>query len=256
MALYKLILAYDGTDYSGFQRQGKNRTVQGEIEKTLREVGWSEKALLFAGRTDAGVHASGQVVVFKLDWQHSSADLLNALNARLPQDCAVREISLVEAEFHPRYDATCREYCYHVYPLAVRHPLFDRYAGRIWPQVDLIRLNQAASLFIGRHDFKAFGRAMKKGGSTIREVFQSRWIESDFGYDYVVGANAFLYHMVRRLVYVQVRFAQKGLTLSDLEQALTLGKPIKPGLAPANGLVLTRVDYSGNRSGFCEDEEN
>jgi len=256
MALYKLILAYDGTDFSGFQRQGKNRTVQGEIEKTLRDLGWSEKALLFAGRTDAGVHASGQVVVFKLDWQHSSADLLNALNARLPQDCTGREISLIEAEFHPRYDATCREYRYHIYPLAVRHPLYERYAWRIWPQADLFRLNQAASLFVGRHDFKAFGRAMKKGGSTVREVFLSKWIETDFGFDYMVAANAFLYHMVRRLVYVQVRYTQDGLTLSDLEQALSLGKSLKPGLAPPNGLVLTRVDYSGSQNECCEDEEN
>jgi len=84
----------------------------------------------------------------------------------------------------------------------------------------------------------------------------SKWVETDFGFDYIVAANAFLYHMVRRLVYVQVRYAQDGLRLSDLEQALSLGKSLKPGLAPPNGLVLTRVDYSGSQIECCEDEEN
>jgi len=196
MALYKLILAYDGTDFSGFQRQGKTRTVQLVVENVLRELGWQQSTLLFAGRTDAGVHASGQVAAISLDWQHSSANLAKALNARLPGDVSVMEVTLAEAEFHPRYDASSRKYHYHLYQLPARQPLLERYAWRIWPELDPKRLERTAGMFIGRHDFCAFGRAMKKGGSTIREVYTSQWVKTPEGWEYEVEANAFLYHMV------------------------------------------------------------
>jgi len=256
MAHYKLILAYDGTDFSGFQRQGKTRTVQGVIENVLQEMGWQQKALLFAGRTDAGVHASGQIVVFSLDWQHSSVDLANALNARLPGDISVIEISQAEAEFHPRYDASSRMYRYSVYQLHARHPMLERYAWRIWPELDAEPLSQVAGMFVGRHDFSAFGRAMKKGGSTVREVFTSRWLKTAEGWQYEVEANAFLYHMVRRLVYVQVQYAKGHLSLTEIESGVRDGITLKPGLAPAQGLSLVQVSYDVMVRGTCEDEKN
>jgi tRNA pseudouridine38-40 synthase len=256
MALYKIILAYDGTDFSGFQRQGKSRTVQGVIETVLQELGWQQKALLFAGRTDAGVHASGQVAVFSLDWQHSSVDLINALNARLPGDVSVLEISQAEAEFHPRYDASSRRYRYRLYQLPVRHPMIERYAWRVWPELNAELLEQVAGLFIGRFDFSAFGRAMKKDGSTVREVFTSQWLKTTEGWQYEVEANAFLYHMVRRLVYVQVQYARTRLLLTDIENALLNGRLLKLGLAPAHGLSLVHVKYEDTIRGTCEDEKN
>lgn len=256
MAPYKFILAYDGTDFSGFQRQGKERTVQGVLEDTLRELGWQEKSILFSGRTDSGVHASGQVATCTLDWQHSSADLRQALNARLPDDVSILKVSKVEAEFHPRYDASSRKYHYIIYSSDVRHPLCERYAWRVWPELKKDHLEEAAGLFIGKHDFKAFGRAMKKGGSTIREVFKSSWFAERDTLRYVVEANAFLYHMVRRLVYVQVRFAQGGLSSQEIVKALNDGSLLKPGLAPAHGLTLAEVKFSGNRDINSEDEKN
>ncbi|PKN89505.1 MAG: tRNA pseudouridine(38-40) synthase TruA, partial [Chloroflexi bacterium HGW-Chloroflexi-7] len=93
MARYQLILAYDGTDFAGFQRQRKTRTVQAVVEAALLELGWQEETILFAGRTDAGVHATGQVVAFSLDWHHEDEILLNALNAKLPQDAVVQSIA-------------------------------------------------------------------------------------------------------------------------------------------------------------------
>jgi tRNA pseudouridine38-40 synthase len=105
MARYQLILAYEGTDFAGFQRQRNARTVQEVVETALRELGWQEESILFAGRTDAGVHATGQVISFSLDWQHHDDELLNALNARLPQDTVGQSIGQAKAEFHPRYDA-------------------------------------------------------------------------------------------------------------------------------------------------------
>jgi len=254
MALYKLILAYDGTDFSGFQRQGKTRTVQLVVENVLRELGWQQSTLLFAGRTDAGVHASGQVAAISLDWQHSSANLAKALNARLPGDVSVMEVTLAEAEFHPRYDASSRKYHYHLYQLPARQPLLERYAWRIWPELDPKRLERTAGMFIGWHDFCAFCRAMKKGGSTIREVYTSQWVKTP-GWRYEVEANAFLYHMVRRMVFIQVQ-AASGADESEIETALREGRPLKPGLAPAQGLFLVNVSYAGLTRERCEDEKN
>lgn len=246
MARYQLILAYDGTDFSGFQRQGKHRTVQQVFETALKDLGWQEDSILFAGRTDAGVHASGQVVVFSLEWSHQDESLLEALNARLPADAVVQKITRCMADFHPRYDAKDRSYTYRIYHLSQPHPLLDRYAWRIWPTLEGDLLNQAARQFIGRFDFSSFGRAMKPGSSTIREIFESRWTTQEDGYQYQVTANAFLYHMVRRLVFMQVQFAKGSLTLNELTKGLHEKVIIKPGLAPSNGLVLSNVTYEGS----------
>jgi tRNA pseudouridine38-40 synthase len=256
MALYQLILAYDGTNFSGFQRQGKARTVQEEFEKALTGLGWNEPAILFAGRTDAGVHASGQVVSFSLDWHHSSVNLLNALNAKLPDDVSVLKISTAEADFHPRYDASSRTYQYMIYQLAGKHPLLERFAWRVWPELNGNDLNDAAKLFIGRHDFSAFGRPMKPGSSTIRDVISSHWEPTQDGWRYEIEANAFLYHMVRRLVYVQVSYVKGGLSLSDIEAGLAAQVKLKPGIAPAHGLTLAYVSYTGIRRNKYEDVEN
>jgi tRNA pseudouridine38-40 synthase len=255
MARYQLILAYDGTDFSGFQRQGKTRTVQQVVEKALSELGWQEETILFAGRTDSGVHADGQVISFSLDWQHDNADLVNALNAQLPVDAAVRDITQVKADFHPRYDATSRRYVYCIYQLPNRNPLLDRYSWRVWPPLDAELLADAARTFIGRNDFSAFGRPMKPGSTTIREIVESQWVKTPGGWEYHVTANAFLYHMVRRLVFVQVEAARGNISLEDLAGGLQTGSKLKPGLAPANGLRLDEVSF-GKKSQGLDDEEN
>ena len=242
MARYQLRLAYDGTEFFGFQRQGNTRTVQSVFEAVLRELGWQEETILFAGRTDTGVHASGQVVVFELDWQHGDEKLLKAINAKLPQDTAGDRLTRVDADFHPRYDASSRSYVYRIYQQPERDPLQDRFAWRLWPELDLERLNQAAGMLVGKHDFSAFGRAMKPGASTIREVILSRWMRTD-QLLYQIEANAFLYHMVRRVVFLQVRFAQNKLTEEELLDGVLKAQPMKPGLAPAKGLNLNKVTY-------------
>ena len=243
MARYQLRLAYDGTDYFGFQRQGNTRTVQSVFEAVLRELGWEEESILFAGRTDTGVHASGQVVVFALDWQHTDEALVRALNAKLPSDAAVDCLARVEAEFHPRYDASSRCYIYNIYQQPERDPIRDRFAWRIWPMLEIERLNQAASLLIGKHDYSAFGRAMKPGASTIREVMLSQWTLQNGQLQYEIEANAFLYHMVRRIVFLQVQFAKNKLTAEELSNGVLMSQTMKSGLAPAKGLNLLEVKY-------------
>ncbi|HTX79722.1 MAG TPA: tRNA pseudouridine(38-40) synthase TruA [Longilinea sp.] len=243
MARYQIILVYDGTDFQGFQRQGSKRTVQLELESSLRRLGWKGRAILSAGRTDAGVHASGQVVAFDLNWNHPLEELQNALNAFLPGDVAVKQVRQVAADFHPRYDATSRTYRYRLTCQAERDPLSERFAWRVWPPVNRQLLQQAAAMLVGVHDFAAFGRAMKPAETTVREVYSASWRRDGSDFDFEVSANAFLYHMVRRMVYLQVRVGHGRLSLDELEEGITLARKLSPGLAPPNGLQLVSVAY-------------
>ncbi|MEL7643226.1 MAG: tRNA pseudouridine(38-40) synthase TruA [bacterium] len=243
MAHYQFIVAYDGTDFKGSQRQGIKRTVQLVLEDALREIGWNERTILLAGRTDSGVHAIGQVASCNLEWKHSETTLVKALNARLPGDLAVRSVRLVDDTFHARYSASARTYNYRIYVSPSQNPLAERYAWRVWPEPNLAVLAQAANLFIGDHDFQAFGSAPKKGGSTVRQVTLSRWDQVDGGLQYAVSANGFLYHMVRRIVLAQIQHASGIIPLETLRNAIENGITISAGMAPAKGLVLTEVSY-------------
>ncbi len=244
MAPYKVILAYDGTAFSGMQRQTNSRSVQGDIEDTLRSLGWQGKSILAAGRTDAGVHASGQVIAFDLDWRHSPEALLKALNAECSQDMAASLVSLATDDFHPRHDAKARTYEYRIICGPLRDPLRERYAWRVWPAPKLGRLKAAAKLLRGEHNFAAFGTPPKKGGSTVRKVLRAEWrreLEDEFVF--TVKANAFLYHMARHLVSLQIKVGQGLLELDALQKALQEEKDKVRGLAPAHGLTLVEVEY-------------
>jgi len=246
MARYQITLAYDGTNFLGFQRSGKSRTVQGEVEKALRGLGWQDRIILSAGRTDAGVHASGQVVAFDLEWNHSAETLGKALNAALPEDVAVQECRVTSADFHPRYDATRRTYHYRIICKPERDPLLERYAWRVWPALDAQLLHETARLLPGTHDFAAFGTPPRVGGSTVRTVFHAAWETAQHGLVFVVSANAFLYHMVRRLVFWQVLAGQDRLSREEWAQAVQSARALTPGLAPAHGLTLVEVCYDRN----------
>ncbi len=245
MARYQIILAYDGTNFHGSQRQLDARTVQGVVEEALEKLNWEGSSILLAGRTDAGVHADGQVAAFDLDWRHPVDDLKNALNALLPADASVRQIAECAADFHPRYNACSRNYRYTLLCDPVRNPLEERYAWRIWPAPNLDRLQDVADLFVGVHDFAAFGSPMRKNGSTVREVITARWHHSHDYLFFEITANAFLYHMVRRLVHVQVMVGQGFRSLEEIRQPLeSPPSAILQGLAPAQGLSLYSVQYS------------
>ncbi len=245
MARYQVILAYDGSDFLGFQRQAKGRTVQAVIEAALRRLNWRGQSILAAGRTDTGVHARGQVVAFDLDWNHASEDLLAALNANLPPDVAVQAVSEARPDFHPRFDAVARLYRYWIFCEPVRNPLRERYAWRVWPPVDLVSLNQAAGKFPGEHDFSAFGKPTRPGGSTIRTVLEAVWVAGREGFQFHILANAYLYHMVRRIVQIQVVISQRKLDPTVIVQMYAdPGFNAIQGLAPPNGLSLESVRYS------------
>lgn len=259
MARYQVILAYDGTGYLGFQRQGKShtaesrtarsRTVQAVVEAALRQVGWQGRSILAAGRTDTGVHAAGQVVAFDLDWKHTSQDLCAALNACLPPDVAVQAVKHVSDQFHPRFDALARCYHYHLFCQERRNPLRERYAWRVWPEAALEPMQQAADGLLGRHNFSAYGTPPRPGSNTIRTVLQASWRRlpaenTSPELVFEITADAFLYHMVRRLVTVQVMIGQGRLETGSVARLLDEPQPaMVQGLAPPNGLVLVEVRY-------------
>ena len=249
MARYQIILAYDGTGFLGSQRQAGSRTAQSELEKALRKLGWHGQTVYLAGRTDTGTHASGQVAAFDLDWLHDLKELQDALNAHLPRDMAVREVKPAPDDFHPRFDASSRCYRYRLFCASVRDPLRERYAWRVWPAVaDLTTL---AGIWLGTHDFTAFGTPPRSGGSTVRTVMSAAWQQHADEWIFEIRADAFLYRMVRRLVYAQVAVGQARLSAETLLQALDgraeIGQAarsqIPASLAPACGLTLVEVSY-------------
>jgi tRNA pseudouridine38-40 synthase len=257
MERYQVILAYDGSRFKGFQRQAKVRSVQGVVEEALRRLSWGGISILAAGRTDTGAHATGQVIAFDLDWDHDPQDLQQALNNHLPSDVVVQEVKRVNPSFHPRYDASWRRYNYRIYCQLVRQPLLDPYAWRVWPAVDLNVLREAAHPLVGTHDFGAFGTPSHSAGNTVRRVLESDWKQEAPYLIYEIKAHAFLYHMVRRVVFMQVRIAQRKLDITDLLYALDTasgdlhmkameqnsGKRLVHGLAPSQGLILAEVHY-------------
>jgi tRNA pseudouridine38-40 synthase len=245
LGIYKSIVAYDGTDFHGFQRQVEGtRTVQNELENALRKLGWLENSLKAAGRTDAGVHARGQVIAYGLEWRADDEDLSNALNANLPKDVVVGRTEQVGEEFHPRFSATGRQYTYSVYSSPSRSPLRDRYQLRVWPEPDSEKLELASKLIIGRHDFAAFGQAPIEGGHTRREVRRAEWSSEQDGLLFVIEADAFLYHMVRRTVAAMMSVGTGRTDLNKIQELLEdPTRRWEGAIAPPVGLVLEKVFY-------------
>lgn len=244
MARYKIILTYDGTAFSGMQRQSNARTVQGEVEKALEQIGWKETSIQFAGRTDSGVHASGQVIAFDLEWDHQISKLLNALNANLPKDAAASKAEEVESEFHPRFDAIRRSYQYRIIFMPQRSPLDERYAWRIYPAPDIEKMRTASKALLGNHDFANFGTPPKEGGPTHREVISVNWQTEPDGLIFEITANAFLFHMVRRIVDQLVRIGQGTQDPEIMKDNVeNPSNDLVQGLAPPQGLSLIEVKY-------------
>lgn len=240
----KAVVAYDGTDYHGFQRQSPDRepSIQGTLEKALETIGQSG-AVTGAGRTDAGVHAGGQVIAFDVNWRHSLADLHRALNAVLPDSIAILELEQAADRFHPRYDAVSREYRYSLINTPVRDPLSIRYALHVPHPLDVVLMQRALSMLEGEHDFAAFGQPTV-GESTIRSIYRARLSAAAGRISIDVQANGFLYRMVRRIVGTLLMVGRGDLTDAEFARILESADPARAGPAAApHGLCLTKVNY-------------
>ena len=236
---YRATVEYDGTEFSGFQKQKEARTVQGELEAALARLsGGTRQPVLGAGRTDAGVHATGQVISFTYPGSLSVEALEEALNGTLPPDVAIRDVRRAPREFNPRYAARYREYRYSIWN-GPRSPLRERTALWVRSELDVAAMASAATAFIGRHDFSAFGGADPQPVRTIHSIRvrrQGQAVTID------VRADAFLRGMVRRIVAALLAVGRGTLEVSAVPGLLTAGKPALEGAAaPARGLCLRRV---------------
>ena len=240
----KAVIAYDGTDYHGFQRQAPERepSIQGMLERALGKIG-QVGSVVGAGRTDAGVHASGQVIAFTVDWRHGLSDLQRALNAVLPNDIAVLELEQAADTFHPRYDAVSRSYRYRLYTTPVRDPLQGRYALHVPKVLDVVAMQQGLACTIGEHDFAAFGQPTV-GESTVRSIYRATVQAAGPRITIELEANGFLYRMVRRLVGTLIPIGQGDQPATALAAILASTDPSRAGPAVApQGLCLTQVNY-------------
>ena len=243
---FRGVLAYDGTDYFGFQRQASHTpTIQGTVEAALERVTGQPVTLAGAGRTDTGVHATGQVIAFNVAWSHTVHDLLRALNATLPPTIALQTLDEAQADFHPRFDARSRAYTYTLYVTPVRQPLVSRFSWHVRHRLEPTLMQQAAHSLVGIHDFATFGQP-PQGESTVREVMRSEF-ETLPDFDqlrYHIEGNAFLYRMVRRIVGALVRVGSGHLTIDQFEAAFRAADGTWPNqTAPAHGLCFTKVTY-------------
>jgi tRNA pseudouridine38-40 synthase len=254
MARYRAVVEYDGTGYAGFQRlsrrgqDGTGRpTIQETLERVLGELTGQAIRTLGAGRTDAGVHARGQVIAFDVDWRHGPDVLLRALNARLPASIVAHALDEAPAEFHPRFDARSRTYEYTLL-IAPRRPALGRlYVWHRARELDGAALRAGAALIVGAHDFGAFGRPTQ-GESTVREVLRAEWRARPPCWIFEIEANAFLYRMVRGLTGALAAVGSGELTLDAFAGLLAEGaagrRRAGGWVAPPQGLCLTQVSYS------------
>ena len=252
----RAVVSYDGTDYAGFQRQVDVPTVQEALETALGRVTQESMTILAAGRTDAGVHAVGQVIAFDTSWRHSLGELQRAMNAVLPRDISVRRLEEVAPDFHPRFDAHSRYYRYRVYRAPIRAPLARRYSLHVPYDLDVEAMETAAQMLVGEHDFATFGQP-PQGEVTVRRVLRAGW-EREVGclgpfgagqskgafLRFGVEANAFLYRMVRSIVGTLLEVGQERMSLSEFREAFASCERGHAGKTAApHGLCLISVTY-------------
>ena len=243
---FRAIVEYDGTEFAGFQRQRDEfRTVQGELETALSKLGRGKVPILAAGRTDSGVHATGQVISFDLAWKHELPKLLLAINTQLPWDVAVRSVEPAENKFHPRFDAKRRAYRYHIQICEdrARRPLTRNRKWQVFKPLDLEAMNKAASHLVGKMDFATFGMP-PQGNNTVREIFLAKWSKSENELIFSIEANAFLYRMVRSIVGSLKLVGDGSWRVEEFKDALDAkDRKRSAAAAPAWGLYLVSVLY-------------
>jgi tRNA pseudouridine38-40 synthase len=245
MAHFRVTLAYDGTDFEGFQAQARGRTVQGVLETALATLHDDRSVRIAgAGRTDAGVHALGQVVCFHLDRDLDPSELLRALNGLLPADVRARAVAAADPGFHARRSAVSKHYRYELDTGPLQLPTRRRYAGHAPYALDRGRVVAAAGLFLGRHDFASLASAGGSVKTTVRTVTRS---EVRFALEtliYEVEADGFLRKMVRSMVGGLIAAGRGVLSVDALAEALrTRDRRTWPAPAEARGLTLVSIDY-------------
>ncbi|UCG25514.1 MAG: tRNA pseudouridine(38-40) synthase TruA [Chloroflexota bacterium] len=239
----RALVESDGTAYFGFQRQPHEPTIQGQLETALGAVAGEPVMVVGAGRTDSGVHATGQVIAFNVRWRHGNEALQRALNANLPEDIAIRDLREAAEDFHPRFSARRRTYVYRIHNVEIRSPLHRRTAWHVPRPLAMIEMDLAAKAIVGLHDLATFGQA-PQGHNTKREVFKAIWRKQGELLLFEIEANAFLFRMVRSLVGCMKTVGEGRWTVTDFSAALKeKDRSQAAQTAPPHGLCLTSVTY-------------
>ena len=243
----RLLIAFEGTAYLGWQRQALGPTVQQVLEEAVEQITGTRSSVIGAGRTDAGVHAEGMVASFRTASPLAPERLQEALNAVLPPDVAVLDLSDAPPDFHAQFSAKAKRYEYRVWPRRVR-PVFDR--ERLWHvkwPLDVGLMNEGAAMVVGRRDFSAFCAARSTVLHGVRTVTQAEWFRRSGALVFGIEGDGFLYNMVRIIVGSLVDVGRGKMSLEAFREALESGDRTRSGpTAPAKGLCLVRVDYSSD----------
>ena len=240
----KVVVEYDGTDYFGFQYQPKVPTIQGELEKALSKIVKEEVSVYGSGRTDAGVHATGQVINFRTRGTIPIDRLCIAMNSLLPVSISAVAACEVDEDFHARYSARFRRYRYDILTRQNRSALCGRFCWHIAQQLDVDAMREAAAHLIGVHDFSSFACADRDDGSPIRNVTEIAVRKSGEHLYIDIRANAFLRSMVRVVVGTLVDVGLGRWPSSQIAEILNAADRRRAGkTAPARGLCLVEVEY-------------
>lgn len=254
-ATVALILEYDGLNYHGSQWQANAPTIQGEIEKALKKLTGERTRIKAASRTDAGVHARGQVVSFRTDSTLPLKSFVDGLNHYLPRDIAVKEAHRLNGSFDVRRGAVSREYRYYILNSATRSPMRQGFSCRVDGNLDIKAMNRACQALIGRHDFASFVASAETARSkrTVRNVFKTEITRDGDMIIIDMVADSFLPHQVRNTVGSLIKVGQGKMTVDDFYSMVEARTPGLAGpTAPADGLCLMRVNYPGHFRGTAQ----
>ncbi len=246
----KLTIEYDGTNYCGWQLQNGQDSIQARIETALERIFATQVRVRASGRTDAGVHARGQVAAFTLPRPFDAMELHRALNAMLPHDIVILDAEAVDDSFDPRRHAIARVYEYRILNQTWPSVFERRYAWLVREPLDLARMNDEARVFIGEHDFAAFRTLGTNVTTTIRRIDASEWTRDGAHLVYRVEASSFLRHMVRTMVASMIEVGraklQPGIVAALLQHK---ERSMAPAAAPPQGLFLMEVRYRTSPAG-------
>ena len=241
MNKYKIEISYDGSNFHGFQKQKNIRTVQFSIETSLNKILNSYK-LLYAGRTDSGVHAKSQILSLET-CELLDQSFIVSLNSLLSNDIKIKQIKKVNQSFNPRYDAKSRIYKYFVEEKENSEPYFRNYRHVTNLKLDIDKLNSLGKLFLGKNNFTNFSK-LRKDQDPIREITKSKWSRMNNSFIYTIEGNSFLHNMVRSIVGCQLAVLDKKINKNHLIESLkNPGKSRFNFVAPANGLYLWKIKY-------------
>lgn len=240
----KLVVAYDGTAYHGFQRQDNALTVQQVLEQALSQIMKQPTKLTGAARTDAKVHALGQVVNFKTESTIPLVNIPRAIQSRLPEDITIQAAEQVQEDFHARYSAHSKKYRYQIYQSQQSDPFLRNYTWHIRQELDIDTMNQAARLIEGTRDYSAFRASGSTSVNPVRTMFSSKVTCQDRLIVYEVWGTGFLYHMVRNIVGTLIDVGLQRITIQQFQNILSSRQRSQAGItAPPQGLFLQEVLY-------------